>query len=146
MASAGFCGILGTALTFWISTRTFGFGAAQVALAVLSSNLAGFVALLLTLALERRLVIRRFLMGNQLKTWGVLAALYVSGMIGLDPDLRSPATLAALFVPLVFSNGFMLPVWGLAQDRLLRWEQKHARKRPRVRENESDQDMVRIKT
>lgn len=122
MVSAWLTGILGAILTYWVGSRYFGFDLKDWAIALGTTNVVGFFSLLLTLALERRPAIRRILMGNAFKTWAVLAILYTSGLAALDPALRNPLTLAALWAPLVLGTGFMLPLWGLAQDRLIAWE------------------------
>jgi hypothetical protein len=129
MVSAVLSGILGSGVTYWVGTRYFAFGAWDVLWAVLASNVAGFISLLLTLALERRPAIRKVLMGNAPKTWAVLGVLYTGLMLGLDPGLWSPIVAVSLWAPLVWATGFMLPLWGRAQDALIRWEY-HRAKRP----------------
>jgi hypothetical protein len=127
MLSALVTGTFGSALTYWISTRYFGFSGLDCFFAVLASNCAGFFSLLLTLALERRPAIRRILMGNSFKTWFTLGVLYTGFMVALDPSLRDLRTLAVLWCPLVWSIGFMLVPWGKTQDWVIRWEHRRAR-------------------
>jgi hypothetical protein len=124
MVSALMTGILGAALTFWLGARYFGFHAMESLRAIVSSNIAGFFSLLLTLALERRKVIGRVLMGNALKAWIALFVIYSSMLLALDPALFSPALFAVLFAPLVLATGLMLPFWGPTQDQVIRWEHR----------------------
>jgi hypothetical protein len=88
-------------------------------------------------------------MGSAFKTWLVLAILYTSFMVGLDPGLRNPGLVLVMFVPLVFGTGFMLPLWGLAQDRLIAWEQRrHKRKQNPVNQefSSSKRDVIRVES
>ena len=128
MISSFLFGIMGVALTHWLGARYFGFDAGATAMATLASNLSGFVSLLLTLFLERRVPIRRVLMGNALKTWLVLGFLYTGLMAVLDPALRDPATMACLWLPLIFCTGWMLSLWGKAQDAIIGWEYRRGQK------------------
>lgn len=143
MVSAMLNGIVGTLLVFWLGGRFWGLDLSFAACAVVASNLAGFVALLSTLALERRKLSRRILMGNALKTWLFLALLYGGSIALLIPELRDATRLAILFIPLVMSNGFMLPLFGKAQDALIRWESRRAKKQKSSSETNR---VIRIET
>jgi putative effector of murein hydrolase LrgA (UPF0299 family) len=128
MVSAWVMGILGAITTYWIGSHSFGLSLRAGLLAVLASNVAGFFALLLTLWLERRAWVRRYVMGHAFMTWAVLFVLYVSFTVALNSTLRDPLLLAALLLPMIWSTGLMLPLWGPVQDRLIRWERRRAEK------------------
>ena len=147
MLSALISGTFGAALTYWVGTRYCGLGWVDCLWAILASNGAGFFALLLTLALERRPAIRRVLLGSALRTWAALAILYVSFMVALDPALRSLSVVAALVLPLIWATGFMLPLWGHAQDGVIRWEHRRFLKARGAANQEfarSDTDGIRV--
>jgi hypothetical protein len=124
MVAACTTGIFGALLTYWMGSRYFGFDSAESLRTIGAANVAGFFSGLLALALERRGKVGRLLMGNAFKAWFVLFILYSSILLALAPALREFWAFTVMFVPVVFSTGFMLPLWGPTQDRILRWEHR----------------------
>lgn len=130
MLSAMVTGGFGLVLVYGLGVHSLGMDVKDLVLSILASNVGGFVGGLLTLAMERREPIRRLLLGNWIKTWAMLAILYTAVLLALSPALRDLRTLAILFVPLVCCSGFMLPLFGIVQDRIISWEQRRASRKP----------------
>jgi hypothetical protein len=129
MLSAWLTGIAGTILSYWLGTRFFGMSGQTMAWAVVASNITGYVSVLSTLALERRGKLPPVLFNGAITTWTVITALYVIPLMALVPDLRDVRTMFLMFFPLLLATGFMIPIFGFTQDRIIAWEQKRARER-----------------
>jgi hypothetical protein len=121
-------GFASTVLTLWLGVRFFGVPPRDILVAVAASNLAGFVSGLSTLALERQPSVRKVLLGHPIKAWAMLSSLYTLVLVSFSPpSITELRVLVPLYWPLVFCTGLMLPLFGPAQDRLIRRAQRRVK-------------------
>jgi predicted exporter len=119
-------GTFGAFLTYWVGTHFCGLSTQDVVMAVLISNLSAFVTVLSVLALERQSDFRRRFMGSFVQVWAFMGLFYFGILLSLVPALREWKTLAILLLPLLLSIGWMLPLFGIAQDKLIARVQRKA--------------------
>lgn len=122
-------GFVATALSIALGTQVLGWGVGTVLFSVAVANLAGFVALLTTLTLERQPWVRRNVMRGFVSTWAVFWLLSLGILYGLAPSLRDWHATRLLLLPLIASNGWMIPLFGLVQDAIVARGQRQARHR-----------------
>jgi hypothetical protein len=94
---------------------------------VLASNVAAFVGLILTLQAEWIGWIKKHILFHPLMSWGLLAIIYFGGILLSVPHLRSLKALLILTIPMIWSNGIMIVVFGPVQDRIFAASQRRAR-------------------
>jgi hypothetical protein len=123
-------GLTASIVTLALGTHFLELGWASLLWAILGANIAGFVALLSTLTLERQPWVRRFgLMNRGWKTWSVFWILSLGILYGIVPMLRDKTTTQFLLLPLIASNGLMIPLFGIVQDGIVsRIQRKERRK------------------
>jgi hypothetical protein len=116
--------MLGLSSSLLLGTRFLGMSAWEVAHSVVASNVAGFVGLLVTLWAERNEASRKLFRSRPLKSWGILTFCYFSILLLLAPQMRDWGRVAALFLPLMLTKGFVALAFGPLQDRRVRTEQR----------------------
>ncbi len=122
--AAIFCGIIGSALTYWL-----GIGLSLTGLEVLvclgAAQLACVISGILTLQAERRPWLKARLLRGGLRTWTCLAALFFGILVLLAEPLRREGILIRLAFPLILATGFALRcAFGPLQDWIVRRQQR----------------------
>ncbi len=142
MMSAFVFGTIGIASSYWLGSFYFRLTPSVIFLSILVSNVAGFVALLSTLTLERQDWARRYYMNRSITTWSVLSGFYFAILFICIPELRSFHVIGGMFLPLLFSTGFMIPLFGVAQDRIIGRAQRKAQEKARAQQRDTLQHSV----
>jgi hypothetical protein len=65
-------------------------------------------------------------MHRSFQVWGVFALLYFGILLGVIPALRDWKALGLMTLPLIFANGWMIPLFGVTQDAIIRRGQRRA--------------------
>lgn len=121
MKAAFFIGIVGTFLAFWIGHIYLNCTVSRIIYALLDSNIAALISLLLVLYLERnkKLFNAFFTVVDPVaKTWGALVFFYFSILFLICPFLRCLRFFCFLSFPLILSVGFSILFFGPIQDWL----------------------------
>ena len=123
MKAALLNGFIGSWLTLWIARGMYDFEISEAILCISISNLAGLVALVSTLQIERSLESLKGWLNRSFVTWTLLVVFYFTILLSLAPLLRNPVILISLLFPLVLSTGFAMILFGPIQDYLVRRQQ-----------------------
>lgn len=115
---------IGTALCFLLGTYFLHLSPGEVWTCVWVSQLAGFLALLLTLRAEKIRWVRKNILNRSLKTWALFASLYLGILLAGAPAVRDFFSLCVMFLPLLLGNGLAIKAFGPVQDFLVRREQR----------------------
>jgi hypothetical protein len=126
--TAWISGFVGGIAAAWIGSRWLGLSAGQIARCLVATNLAGLLALLVTLKGERTSWVRRHLMTRQRWTWAVFLVVYFGTLIGVGAPLREGRVFLWLVLPLVLNAGFAIVAFGPLQDRIVAQRQRQARR------------------
>jgi hypothetical protein len=119
------CGFLASGVVYALGTAVLGMSPGEVLGSILASNVAGLIGLLVTLALERQPVVRRRVLTSWPRTWTVLSVLYFGLTCLFSPPLREGSRLLVLGLPLIFTNGLLVPTFfGPIQDWIIRRGQR----------------------
>lgn len=129
MKAALLIGTLGTLLSLWVGGEYFGLSYGGSLWTVFVANCAGLVGLVLTLRAESIPALKKKWLNSGLKTWALIAALYLSMMVTFAPVMRSGLTLLGMFLPNLLSSGYSFLVFGPIQDRIYRRAQRKHRTR-----------------
>jgi hypothetical protein len=124
-AAFSFAG-LGVLVTGYLASQMFGWEWGFVARGILAANLAGFISLFCTLWLERRSAFKKGLLKGNLRTWAFLSSFYLIILLGVLPEVREVRPFFIFFLPLLLTTGFMMPLFGKAQDWTIAREQRRA--------------------
>ncbi len=138
MKAALLNGFLGSLFTLFVGTRYLNLDAEDLWVCITASNLGAFVALLVTLQFEKSELFKRIPIHSTLKTWSTLSFIYLSILFALAPHLLDLQNFAVLILPLIFSTGFSIIVFGPIQDQIVRRKQqaeKNSRETKVTREN-----------
>ena len=127
MIAAFMSGILGLSLSLGLGMGRLALTGPEVIGALLVSNLAGLLSLILTLQAEQVPWIQKYFLNRTLKTWTLLATIYFGILLGALPYLRSIHVLVILAFPLILSTGFCLFFFGPIQDALVSQKQRKIR-------------------
>ncbi len=125
--TAWFSGIFGVLITWYISTRILGFHTAEALRAILSSVIAGWVALYSILRLEHIVVIRKRVFRGSIGTWVVFSSTYFGVLLALIPQIRDLDHFLILVMPLIMTTGITIVSFGPIQDRWVAKRQRRAR-------------------
>jgi hypothetical protein len=123
MVSALINGFIGLGLSLYVGIKHFDCSLSDVLSWVVASNLAGIVALLATLKAESVPWMRQNLLNHTLKTWSFLAILYFFLLVVISPPFQGFNHFFAMLIPLLFSQGFGIILFGPIQDSLVRRQQ-----------------------
>jgi hypothetical protein len=129
MLTAVLNGCIGLSLSYGVGLFFLQLSGVDILRSIAASNLAAFVALLLTLKAEQMPWVKRVFLGRSLKTWPFLVMLYFWISLALSPILRDLWILLWMAFPLLLSTGFSLLIFGPVQDYFV------ARKQRKNREN-----------
>jgi hypothetical protein len=129
MKAALLNGFLGLSLTLGLGVKYLSLGVWDLLLAVLVSNIAALIAVLVTLQAERVPWMVKYFINRSLKTWTFLAIIYFGILLGNIPFLRAFEPLLYLSFPLILTSGFAIIVFGPIQDRIVRRQQLRERAR-----------------
>ena len=124
MKSAWLMGGVGLTLSVVLGTSLFNLDLETLLKSVFASNIAGFIGLILTLRVEKIKWMKLNILNRSLKTWSLLAGVYLGILLALVPELRNWREIAVLTLPLIMSCGLMLFAFGPTQDWLVRRSQK----------------------
>jgi putative effector of murein hydrolase LrgA (UPF0299 family) len=120
--------LAGVTLTIWIGAG-LGMSGHEIALCLLSANVCAMGALILTLRAERVGWVRRKVLKDSPRTYGLLVSAWFAGMLVLARPWWTAQNFFPLFLPLVFSTGVAVLVFGPIQDRMVAHLQRRARAR-----------------
>ena len=120
-------GLSAAALSIVLGTQYLGWTLGAVLLCILIANICGYLALLLTLTLERQAWTKRTFMRGAKSTWAVFWVLSLGGFFAFSPAIRDWTAIQYLLLPLVLSNGIQIPFFGMTQDAIVRRIQRKAR-------------------
>jgi putative effector of murein hydrolase LrgA (UPF0299 family) len=127
MKAAILNGILGSFLSIIAGFEILMLGWDDLCLCLIASNLAGLIALLSTLQIEKLSWFKKIKLQSTFKTWSLLIFIFSSLVLVLAPPLRQLENFAILILPLVLSTGFSLLAFGPIQDSLVRRQQRKER-------------------
>lgn len=129
--AAGILAVIATLISFAIGMKVLGWQPSQVLCAIGASNAAAWCCLPLTLVGERVSWFKRYLIPDTVRTWGFFAAVYLGLLLGFDRDIREPRAFCWMILPVIFTTGYMIFVYGPIHDFFVRRAQTRARARAR---------------
>jgi putative effector of murein hydrolase LrgA (UPF0299 family) len=126
MRSALFNGTLGAALAWFVGTKILDLTLADVGLCLIAAQVAGLLALFVTLQTAKVPFLRKNVVNRSLKTWALLLLVFFGTVVLLAPPTRELRNGLWMTIPLVLSTGFCIVLFGPIQDFLVRREQRRA--------------------
>jgi hypothetical protein len=123
-------GVFSSLLSVYLGTRFLGIGPLAVLTMILVANVSGFFAVLAVLGLEQYEWVRRRVIFRGAMAWILFWTLSLGPMYALLPLLRGFRPSLILLLPLIGSCGFMIPLFGMVQDRIVsRRQQRQGQRR-----------------
>jgi hypothetical protein len=132
MVAAIFAGIA-SIVTLALGKGIVGWSARDVLRVILVSNLAAWCCLPTTLALERVAWFKRSVISGWLRTWLLFTGIYFSVLLALEPGMREPRVFAILILPVIFTSGYTIFIYGPIHDFFIKRSQRAARARAHVK-------------
>jgi hypothetical protein len=130
--AAGIVAIVATFISFVIGIRVLGWEPGQVWCAIGASNIAAWCCLPVTLLGERVPWFKKYVIPGMLRTWAFFAAVYFAVFLALARDVREPHAFVWMVLPLMYTTGYMIFVYGPIHDFFVRRAQVRARARARA--------------
>jgi hypothetical protein len=124
---AVFNGTIGVIATLVLGTTVLNLSWMNLVQALLVSQVAGVIGLLLTLQAEGVPWIRRHILRRSVMTWSFFLLIYFGILLGANPVLRDAKTLAWLIVPIILNQGWCILIFGPIQDQIVRRKQRLAK-------------------
>ncbi len=122
MKSALLFGFLGTALSFITGYRLVQLDGQTILLGIVLSNFGALFALISTLQVEKMHFFKKLPLPGPLKTWSLLTLFYLGSLAPFLIRLKEWNDFFILVLPLIWSSGFSLILFGPIQDWLVRRE------------------------
>lgn len=120
MTASCVSGIIGSAIVWLLGSRAFDLSPAALIRLCAVANLAGLLAITITVRAERIAWMKRNVLKGGVATWTLLSTIFLSVLCALSPEYREWKVAAVLTFPLIFAAGFSFPVFGWFQDRYVR--------------------------
>ncbi|MGK5085559.1 hypothetical protein WDW37_19905 [Bdellovibrionota bacterium FG-1] len=121
-------GMIASGVSVYCALHVLAWNLEEILWAIVKTNVIGFVVLLTTLAVERQEFTRRIgLMANLTRIWTFFWIVSFGLLFLLEPKLRELHTSQVLLLPLLLSAGLMVPLFGQAQDAVVRRIQRPGR-------------------
>ena len=124
---AAFTAVAATALSWLISSRVLGWTTSQFMWAVVASNIGAWCCLPTTLVLERVRWFKRLVIPGWARTWLFFVAVYFGVLLGLVPEMRDLRAFKWMSLPLIYTSGFTIIVYGPVHDFFVRRSQRRGR-------------------
>jgi hypothetical protein len=116
--------VIACVVSYLVGVLVLGWAPRAAFWAMVASNIAAYSSLPLTLLAERVQWVKRVLIPGMLRTWALLAIVYVGVLLALVSELRTPRDFSCMILPLIFCSGFMIFSYGFLHDFLVRRTQK----------------------
>ena len=120
-------GTLGVFLTYFLCVAHLGLSWKTALLAVLASEVGGFVTLMVVLNLQNIKVIKKWIIPTVSRTWIVFTSIYILVTYAFLPAEIGFRSFLPLIMPLIFSTGFVVILFGPIQDAIVRRGQRKMR-------------------
>jgi hypothetical protein len=124
---AVFNGTIGVIATLVLGTTVLHLSWMDLIRALLISQVAGVIGLIVTLQAESVPWIRRYILRRSIMTWSFFLLIYFGILLGGNPVLRDVKTLAWLVVPIILNQGWCILIFGPIQDQIVRRKQRLAK-------------------
>ncbi|MGZ3688972.1 MAG: hypothetical protein ACXWP5_06550 [Bdellovibrionota bacterium] len=112
--------VIGVVLTFWLGMGPAGLNFGESLDCLIGTVVAGMVAILVTLRLQRMTGPAKDLVRGISRSYFVLYALYFATLLAVCKPVRHLHTFLIMFVPMVCDLGFTIVVFGPLQDQIIR--------------------------
>jgi hypothetical protein len=120
-------GLAGLGLSFGVGLYLLRMETWEVIFSIIGSNLSALISLFLVIGLEKKPWFKRKVFTSSLNTWIFFATSYFGFLLLFAPALLDWERLWKMALPLIFSNGFALLVFGVLQDRRVQKNQRKQR-------------------